>query len=368
MDRLQQTPLFPIYKEYSARTIDFGGWELPVQFSSIKEEHEAVRTAAGLFDVSHMGEIVVTGQDSLSFLQYVTTNDVSVLRDGAVQYTTMCYENGGTVDDLLLYRKKEHEYLLVVNASNIQKDYEWLLSHVQGDVVIENVSQQTALLAIQGPKAAEILQTVTSENLKAFSPFTCKAAVEIGSIRVLLSRTGYTGEDGFELYCRSEDAMNLWKLLLAAGEPYGLKPCGLGARDTLRFEAALPLYGQELSATITPIEARIGFAVKTNKEVNFLGKAVLQQQKEQGTNRRLVGIEVIGRGIPRTGYEVFVEKARIGEITSGTQSPTLKKNIGLALLDVAYIELGTEVEVEIRGRRVKAIVVSIPFYKRSKGV
>ncbi|SFI48615.1 MULTISPECIES: glycine cleavage system aminomethyltransferase GcvT [unclassified Bacillus (in: firmicutes)] len=366
MITLQRTPLFDVYAKYGGKTIDFGGWELPVQFSSIKEEHEAVRTAAGLFDVSHMGEVEVKGADSLAFLQRVVTNDVSILKVGGAQYTAMCYEDGGTVDDLLIYKRGEEDYLLVINASNIEKDYQWLASHVSGDVQVVNVSSEIAQLAIQGPKAEGILQKVVSEDLKEIKFFKFKDHVLVAGVEALVSRTGYTGEDGFEIYCKSEEAAKLWEKLLEVGEEGGLKPCGLGARDTLRFEATLPLYGQELSKDITPIEAGIGFAVKTNKEMDFFGKETLKEQKENGAPRKLVGIEVIERGIPRTHYSVYVGEEKIGEVTSGTQSPTLKKSIGLALIDVKYAAVDTEVEIEIRNKRVKAVVVPTPFYKRSK--
>ncbi|CAM4126861.1 glycine cleavage system protein T [Bacillus manliponensis] len=366
MITLQRTPLYDVYAKYGAKTIDFGGWELPVQFSSIKEEHEAVRSAAGLFDVSHMGEVEVKGPDSLAFLQRMMTNDVSILKVGGAQYTAMCYEDGGTVDDLLIYKRDEEDYLLVINASNIEKDYEWLASHVEGNVTVTNVSPEIAQLAIQGPKAESILQKVTSEDLKEIKFFKFKDDVAIDGIPALVSRTGYTGEDGFEIYCKSEDAEKIWDKLLEVGAEDGLKACGLGARDTLRFEATLPLYGQELTKEITPIEAGIGFAVKTNKEVEFFGKKVLKEQKENGAPRKSVGIEVIERGIPRSHYPVYIGDEKIGEVTSGTQSPTLKKNIGLALIDVKYAVVDTEVEIEIRNKRVKAIVVPTPFYKRSK--
>lgn len=366
MITLQRTPLYDVYAKYGAKTIDFGGWELPVQFSSIKEEHEAVRSAAGLFDVSHMGEVEVKGPDSLAFLQRMVTNDVSILKVGGAQYTAMCYEDGGTVDDLLIYKRDEEDYLLVINASNIEKDYEWLASHVEGNVTVTNVSPEIAQLAIQGPKAEDILQKITSEDLKEIKFFKFKNDVVIDGTPALVSRTGYTGEDGFEIYCKSEDAEKLWNKLLEVGAEDGLKACGLGARDTLRFEATLPLYGQELTKEITPIEAGIGFAVKTNKEVDFFGKAVLKEQKENGAPRKSVGIEMTERGIPRSHYPVYIGDEKIGEVTSGTQSPTLKKNIGLALIDVKYAVVDTEVEVEIRNKRVKAIVVPTPFYKRSK--
>lgn len=366
MGELKQTPLFSLYKEYGGKTIDFGGWELPVQFSGIKAEHESVRTKAGLFDVSHMGEFTVKGPGALQFLQKTMTNDVSKLKSGRAQYTAMCYEDGGTVDDLLIYKKSEDDYLLVVNASNIEKDFDWLQSHVGKDAELVNISSQVAQLALQGPAAQQILQTLIHDfDLSEIGFFAFKENVDINGVSALISRTGYTGEDGFEMYCRSEDAAQLWKELLRAGEEYGLVPCGLGARDTLRFEANLPLYGQELSADITPIEAGIGFAVKIDKE-DFIGKETLKKQKEEGAPRKIVGIELLDRGIPRHGYPVYVDETIIGEVTTGTQSPTLKKNIGLALLDKQYAEVGNELFVEIRGKKLKAKVVDTPFYKRTR--
>lgn len=366
MADLKRTPLFDVYKEHGAKTIDFGGWDLPVQFSSIKEEHEAVRGMAGLFDVSHMGEIEVTGTDSLAFLQKTMTNDVALLKDGGAQYTAMCYEDGGTVDDLLIYKKSDSHYLLVVNASNIEKDYDWLKSHKFGDAQLHNVSSDIAQLAIQGPKAEAILQQLTETDLSEIKFFKFKDNVVINDVKALVSRTGYTGEDGFEIYCPSSEAPSLWNAILKAGKNEGILPCGLGARDTLRFEANLPLYGQELTKDITPIEAGIGFAVKPNKEADFIGKNVLKEQKENGTARKLVGIEMIDKGIPRHGYEVFHGDEQIGEVTTGTQSPTLKKNIGWALLKKEFAEPGSEVSVQVRKKRLKAVVVSTPFYKRPK--
>jgi aminomethyltransferase len=366
MTELKRTPLFEEYKNYGAKTIDFGGWDLPVQFSSIKEEHEAVRTHAGLFDVSHMGEVEVRGEGSLAFLQKIATNDVSLIKDGGAQYTAMCYEDGGTVDDLLIYKKADNDYLLVINASNIEKDVEWLTSNIFGDVTVKNISEEIAQLAIQGPLAEKVLQTLTDTDLSEIKFFKFKDNVKVAGVEALVSRTGYTGEDGFEIYCSSADAKLLWGKILEAGKEDGVLPCGLGARDTLRFEANLPLYGQELSKDITPIEAGIGFAVKPNKEADFNGKAVLKEQKENGPARKLVGIELVDKGIPRHGYEVFVDEQQIGVVTTGTQSPTLKKNIGVALLKSEFTELGTEVEVQIRKKRLKAVVVATPFYKRPK--
>lgn len=366
MSELKRTPLFDVYENHGAKTIDFGGWDLPVQFSGIKQEHETVRKKAGLFDVSHMGEIEVSGQDSQAFLQRMMTNDISKLKDGGAMYTAMCYENGGTVDDLLVYKKKEDEYLLVVNAANIDKDFDWLSSNLSEKVKVKNASEQIAQLALQGPMSEKILQKLVDIDLSEIKFFKFKENVNVNGVAAIVSRTGYTGEDGFELYCQEADAQKLWSAILEAGKEFGVEPIGLGARDTLRFEANLALYGQELTKDITPIEAGIGFAVKVDKEVDFFGKDVLKKQKEEGPSRKLVGIEMLDKGIPRTDYEVFVNDERIGHVTTGTQSPTLKKNIGLALLQSKYSELGTEVEVEIRGKRKKAIVVSTPFYKRPK--
>ncbi|MEW9500402.1 glycine cleavage system aminomethyltransferase GcvT [Jeotgalibacillus marinus] len=364
MSLLKKTPLFDLYKQSGGKTIDFGGWDLPVQFSSIKEEHEAVRTKAGLFDVSHMGEVDVRGKDSLSYLQKMMTNDVSKLNDNEALYTAMCYEDGGTVDDLLVYRLKEDHYLLVINASNIDKDVAWLLEHVNEDVQVKNISTEIAQLAIQGPNAERILQRLTDTNLAEISFFHFQNEVHINNVSALVSRTGYTGEDGFEIYCQADLAPTVWTDLLQAGKEDGLVPCGLGARDTLRFEAKLALYGQELSSTISPIEAGIGFAVRPQKEAAFIGQEVLKGHKENGAPRKLVGIEMIDRGIPRNGYPVFVGEEEIGFVTTGTQSPTLKKNIGFVLIKKELATIGQEVFVEIRGKKVKAEVVKSPFYKR----
>jgi aminomethyltransferase len=367
MSQLNRTPLFEVYKENGGKCIDFGGWELPVQFSSIKEEHEAVRTKAGLFDVSHMGEVEVKGSGALDYLQKMMTNDISRIKDGGAQYTAMCYENGGTVDDLLVYKIEDNHYLLVVNAANIEKDYQWLKEHVEENVELKNLSEEYAQLAIQGPLAEQILQKLAKDStLSDIGFFKFQNEVELNGVKALVSRTGYTGEDGFEIYCPAESASKLWRDILEAGEPEGILPCGLGSRDTLRFEANLALYGQELTAEITPIEAGIGFAVKVDKEADFYGKETLKKHKKEGAPRKLVGIEMLERGIPRHGYKVFNNDEEIGEVTTGTQSPTLKKNIGLALVKAEYSELDTELFVEIRGKKLKAKVVPTPFYKRPK--
>lgn len=370
MSELKRTPIFPEYERLGAKTIDFGGWDLPVQFTSIKAEHEATRTQAGMFDVSHMGEITVKGPKSLEFLQKVVTNDVSKLTPNRAQYTLMCYEDGGSIDDFLIYMMDENDYLLVVNAANIEKDFEWLnKQNTYGDeVVIENVSDDYALIAVQGPKSQEILQTMTDTDLSEIKFFRFKTPVHFKNIETgaLVSRTGYTGEDGFEIYIDQASGRDLWNLLLEEGSDKGLVPVGLGARDTLRFEVNLPLYGQELSADITPIEAGLNFAVKVNKDADFIGKDVLKEQVENGPKRKLVGIEMIDKGIPRTGYKVLLDDEEIGEVTTGTQSPTLQKNLGMALIKAEHAEVGKEVTIQVRKRLLKSVIIETPFYKPGK--
>jgi len=366
MGQLRRTPLYPLYEKQGAKTIDFGGWDLPVQFSSIMKEHEAVRTQAGLFDVSHMGEFTVKGEGSLTFLQQLMTNDISKLEDGQALYTLMCYTDGGVVDDLLVYKLKEHDYMLVVNASNIDKDYEWLQKHVEDGVELDNLSDEMSLIALQGPLAERIMKKVCDAPVETLGSYRFLQDVQIMDASVMISRTGYTGEDGFEIYTDNESVLMVWERLLDAGEEDGLIAAGLGARDTLRFEARLPLYGQELSSTITPIEAGLGFFVKLDKG-DFMGREVLLEQKTNGAPRKLVGIEMIDRGIPRSHYPVYDKDDRhIGEVTTGTQSPTLKTNIGLALIETAFASIGTELYVEIRGKRLKAVVIKAPFYTRVK--
>jgi len=358
---LKRTPLFDEYAKYGGKTIDFGGWELPVQFSSIKDEHDAVRNRAGLFDVSHMGEIFVEGPDALAYLQKVLSNNVEKIAIGSAQYNALCYETGGVVDDLIAYRLEDNKYLLCVNAANIEKDYEWLTKHQFGDVTITNASDEYAQIALQGPLAVDVLQALTSENLDEIKFMKFKDNIEVSGYSVLLSRSGYTGEDGFELYGTPEAIVALWNKLL---EDDRVSAAGLGCRDTLRFEACLPLYGQELSADITPLEAGIGFAVKL--DTDFIGRDALAKQKEEGLTRKIVGVEMIGKGIPRHDYKVFKGDEEIGVVTTGTQSPITKRNIGLALLNIEHTAIGTEVDIEIRGKRVAAVVVETPFYKRAK--
>ncbi|MBC1229876.1 glycine cleavage system aminomethyltransferase GcvT [Listeria booriae] len=362
LTELKKTPIFPLYEKYGAKTIDFGGWDLPVQFQGIKAEHEAVRTNAGLFDVSHMGEVTVKGAGSLDFLQKMLSNDISKLKPGKAQYNIMCYETGGVVDDLVVYMIAENDYLLVVNAANTDKDYEWLAEHATDDVNVQNVSLEYGQLALQGPNAEAVLAKLTDADLGALGFFGFVDNVEVAGVQALVSRSGYTGEDGFEIYTKAEDAPAVWEAILKED----VLPIGLGARDTLRFEANLALYGQELSKDISPLEAGVGFAVKLQKEADFLGKKALIAQKEAGLTRKSVGIELIDRGIPRHDYKVFAGDKEIGIVTSGTQSPTLGKNLGLALIDIDYTALDSLVEVEVRNKKLQAKVVPTPFYKRAK--
>lgn len=365
MSESRTTPLYETYLRMGAKLIDFGGYLLPVQISGIRQEHQAVRTRAGIFDVSHMGEFRLEGRSAEQFLQRMVTNDVSKAEPGDAMYTAMCYEDGGTVDDLMIYRLSQTAFMLVVNAANIDKDFDWLSRHLERDANLVNQSTAIALLAVQGPEAIKVIQKITDFDLNGIQHFKFRENVILDGISSLVSRTGYTGEDGFELYCPWDQAPRLWDKLIESGKEDGLLPCGLGARDTLRFEARLPLYGQELSPTISPLEAGIGFAVKLGKHQDFIGKNALAEQKEKGLPRKVVGIEMIDRAIPRTHYSVYSGTEEIGAVTTGTQSPTLGKNLGLALIDTAHTSIGTEVEVDIRGKRKRAKIVKTPFYKRN---
>lgn len=360
---MKTTPLYEKHLELNGKIIDFGGWALPVEYSGILSEHEAVRTKAGLFDVSHMGEITVKGKDAEKYLQMIVTNDVSVLANNQIAYTTMCYPDGGVVDDLLVYKNSNEDYLLVVNASNTDKDFEWLEGHVSGNVEVKNVSSAYAQLAIQGPQAQTILQKLVKDDLNELEFYHFKNNMGVGGISVMVSRTGYTGEDGFELYFASSDGPKMWDMLLEAGKDEGIVPAGLGARDTLRFEAVLPLYGQEIDKDITPLEAGLGFCVKFTKN-DFIGKDALANQKADGLKRKTAGFEMVERGIPRSHYDVYADGKKIGYVTTGSFSPTLKKNIGLALIDAEYAKEGTEIEISIRNKSIKAKVIKKPFYTK----
>lgn len=359
MSELKKTPLYEYYQESGAKVIDFTGWALPVQFSSIKEEHRAVRESIGMFEVSHMGEIRVSGKESVEFLNYALTNDVTKLTDERAQYTMLCNNQGGVYDDLVIYKLDEKDYLLVVNAGNTDIDYD-VLKAIEGfDAMVENISGDYGQLAIQGPDARALVQKHVEEDISEMKMFRFKQDIDINGSNVILSQTGYTGEDGFEIYCRAEDTLKLWKIFLDGGA----QPCGLGSRDTLRLEAGLPLHGQDLTQDITPVEANMGFAVKTEKD-DFVGKKVLKEQKEDGAPRKLGGFELLERGIARTGYEVTdSEGNKVGYVTSGTQSPLTKRSIGLALVDSDFYELDKEFNVLVRNKKVKAKFVKTPFHK-----
>ncbi|SMC88102.1 glycine cleavage system aminomethyltransferase GcvT [Sporomusa malonica] len=360
----RQTPLYETHVKYGGKIVEFGGWLLPVQYAGIIDEHKVVREKAGLFDVSHMGEVLVKGTDALAFLQKLVTNDVSRMADTQVQYTPMCYPDGGTVDDLLIYRRSQDEYFLVINAANIEKDWNWMKENSAGfNVELTNLSDETAELALQGPLAETILSKLTDTPLDNLRYYWFIPELKVAGKTVMISRTGYTGEDGFEIYCRPGDAAQLWEAVMEAGKPYGLMPAGLGCRDTLRFEAALPLYGHELSATITPIEAGVGKFVSLDKG-EFNGRAVLAGRKQTGPIRKIAGFILTGRGIPRADYPVLSEGRRIGTVTTGSYAPTLDKNIGLALVEAEYAKIGQHFDVEIRGKNVPAEVIAKPFYHR----
>ena len=359
MINLKRTPLADEYEKYGGKTVDFAGWYMPVEFEGILKEHEEVREGVGLFDVSHMGEILIDGKDALNFVNFLVTNDVETLVDHQVQYAFLCNEDGGVVDDLILYRFHEDKFLFVVNASNVDKDYLWILKHTEGfDVEVRNISDETAQLALQGKSAQALLQKLTSFDLDEIKFFHFREDVEIAGVKTLISRTGYTGEDGFELYMKNEDIKELYHKLIEAGA----KPIGLGARDTLRFEANLPLYGNELSEDWTPLEAGYGFFVKLNKK-DFIGKDALKQQKERGLKRKIVGFVMDGKRIPRHGYRVYKENDDIGFVTTGYKSPTLGEYIGLAMVNIEHSSIGEEISIEIRGKMEKAHVRDRKFLK-----
>lgn len=360
---MKKTPLNQLHKDLGARMVEFGGWEMPVQYSGVIEEHLAVREAAGLFDVSHMGEIEVTGANALPFLQYLATNNAARLVDGQVQYTALCYPDGGVVDDMTLYRRSADHFMFCVNAANTDKDFAWmekvLAESGLTDVTLNNVSDDYAQIALQGPKADQILAPLTDTDLAAISYYHF-AMGEVAGVPMLISRTGYTGSGGFELYLPPASAENIWRRLTEVGKPHGLLPVGLGARDTLRLEKGLALYGHELSPEISPLEAGLGWIVKLDKG-DFVGRDALFAQKENGVPRRWVGLRMLDRGIPREHYPVYAGERQIGVVTSGTMSPSLKVGIGLALVETPYAKLDGEVEVGVRGRRLKAKLVRTPF-------
>jgi aminomethyltransferase len=377
--KMKKTPLHQIHKALGAKMIDFAGWEMPVQYSGIIEEHLTTRTKAGLFDISHMGQILFKGPGALQAVQYLATNQAAKLVPGQVQYSALLYPTGTFVDDITVYKFNEEQFMFCVNAANTDKDYAWIQENISSKkssfapVQIKNVSEEIALLALQGPKAAEILQNLTEINLSSLKSFRFIEGAVAG-IKTWISRTGYTGEDGFELYIPAEEAnrevhqekvIEVWNKLLEAGQEHGLKPVGLGARDTLRLEARLVLYGNDITDQTTPLEADLEWIVKYDKG-DFIGREALLKQKEQGIQRKLVGFEMIQRGIARSHYKILKGQELVGEVTSGTYAPYLDKNIGLGYVKIEYSEIGTELDILIRDQKVKAKIVPTPFYKRKK--
>ncbi len=361
---LRVTPLHSLHCDLCARMVDFGGWDMPVQYSGIIDEHNTVRNAVGLFDVSHMGEIEIRGPEAGKLTDFVTTNNVAKLKIGQAHYSGLLYEHGGFVDDILVHKVADDHYFLCVNASNQDKDFEHIRSLNRLDAEVENNGDKYAQLAIQGPKARATLQKLTPVDLAGIKYYWFTDG-EVSGTPARIAHTGYTGEDGFEIYVPPSEAARMWKLVLEAGAGFGIKPAGLGARNTLRLEAKMALYGHEIDASISPLEAGLDWIVKFDKG-DFVGRAALLKQKESGLTRGLVGFEMRGRGIGRDGYEVYLEGAPAGWVTSGSPSPTLGKNIGLCYLPIAQAQPGKTIQVMIRNQPVDAVTVETPFYKRAK--
>jgi aminomethyltransferase len=361
---LKRTPLFDIHTASKAKMVDFGGWEMPVQYSGIIEEHNAVRNTVGLFDVSHMGEIEIHGPEALKLVEYVSTNSASKLKVGQAHYSALLYEHGGFVDDILVHKVAEDSFFLCVNASNQEKDFEHICQHNRFNAAVDLASDRYAQLAIQGPRALAVLQKLTATDLNAIKYYWFTDGIVAGS-STRIARTGYSGEDGFEIYVEPAEAARIWKKLLEAGEEFGLKPCGLGARNTLRLEAKMALYGHELSASVNPFEADLGWIVKMGKG-EFVGRSALERALQQGIPRKLAGFEMTERGIGRDGYEIWMNGDPVGWVTSGGPSPTLNKNIGLCYLPADRIAPGVNLQILIRNAPVNAVTVPTPFYKRAK--
>jgi aminomethyltransferase len=369
-ENLKLTPLNASHRELGGRMVDFGGWDMPVQYpAGVIEEHLRCRTRSGLFDVSHMGEIWVRGHGAIPFVNRLTTNDVTKLVDGQAHYSALTNDNGGVVDDLLVYRFGEDDLLLVVNAGTTDKDWEWISSHktADDDVELTNASTQYCQIAVQGPDATGIVQKLTSTDLSAIKYYHFTEGT-VDGVEAIISRTGYTGEDGFEVYAAPEYAEQLWNKLLETGgygSADGILPCGLASRNTLRLEAAMSLYGHELDDDISTLEANLGWITKLDKG-DFIGRDVLAAQKESGLTRKIAGFEMIEPGIARDGFDVYVDGQRAGYVTSGSPAPFLKKNIGLSFLPPDFAKVGQEIRIDVRGKQLRAQVVSTPFYKRQK--
>ncbi len=357
----KKTPLYDTHVECGGKIVPFAGYLLPVQYQGVIAEHNAVRNDAGLFDVSHMGEITCTGKDALANLNYLLTNDYTTMYDGQARYSPMCNENGGVVDDLIVYKVRDDHYFIVVNAANKDKDFAWMKAHAFGDAVFTDISEEVAQIALQGPKAEAILRKLTNEEDIPEKYYSCHFYRTIGGMDCIISRTGYTGEDGFEFYLAAADAPKFWNLLLETGKEEHLIPCGLGARDTLRLEAGMPLYGHEMDDEISPRETGLGIFVKMQKE-DFIGKKALEERE---ITKKRIGLKVTGRGIIREHMDIYAGEKKVGVSTSGTHCPHLGYPAAMALVEKEYAQIGTKLQAEVRGRRVDAEVVKLPFYKHS---
>jgi aminomethyltransferase len=361
---LKKTPLNARHRAAGGKMVEFGGWDMPVEYSGITDEHHAVRTRAGVFDVSHMGQIEIAGGDALAAVQHITSNDASRLSVGQAQYSALTTPVGTFVDDVLTYRLADDHFMLVVNASNIIKDFTWIAQHISGDAAAVNTSSRYALIALQGPAAREVLQTLTAVSLGELKYYWFTTG-EVTGVRSTISRTGYTGEDGFEVFVPPASAERVWDAILQAGRSAGVVPAGLGARDTLRLEAGMRLHGSDIDDTTSVLEADLGWIVGWKKG-DFLGADALRRQKQEGVQRKLVGFEVLDRAIARHGYDAYIDGRKAGVVTSGTQTPFLRKAIGMAYLPVSHVSPGTQFEIDVRGRRARAQVVPMPFYKRAR--
>ena len=359
---MKNIALSDLHVSLGAKMVPFAGYLMPVQYEGINVEHETVRNGVGVFDVSHMGEFLIEGDQALELIQRVSSNDASKLQIGDAQYSCLPNDQGGIVDDLIIYRMKENTYLLVVNASNIEKDWNWISSHNKNNAVMRNISDDYSLLAIQGPKAVEAMQSMTSIDLSEIPFYKFKVADFAGIEHVIISATGYTGSGGFEIYCKNSEAKQIWEEVFEAGAPYGIKPIGLAARDTLRLEMGYCLYGNDIDDHTSPIEAGLGWITKFSKD--FVNSEALLEQKEQGVDKRLKAFKLDSRGIPRQGYKILNEAGEsIGVVTSGTMSPSLKEGIGLGYIQRGNSKLGNKIFIEIRSKAVPATIVRLPFYK-----
>jgi len=360
---MKSTALSHIHESLGAKMVPFAGYNMPVQYEGVTAEHETVRNGVGVFDVSHMGEFILSGPNALALIQKVTSNDASVLTVGRAQYSCLPNDNGGIVDDLIVYKLEEEQYLLVVNASNIEKDWNWIASHNDLGVDMRNLSENYSLLAIQGPKSVEAMQTLTSIDLSAIKYYHFEVADFAGIENVIISATGYTGSGGFEIYCKNDEVEHIWKKVFEAGASFGIKPIGLAARDTLRLEMGFCLYGNDINDTTSPLEAGLGWITKFTKE--FTNSENLKKQKEEGVTKKLVGFELLERGIPRHDYQIVdADGTTIGIVTSGTMAPTVGKGIGMGYVNTEFAAEGSEIFIQIRNNKVKAKVVKLPFYKK----